>query len=104
MQVYFAEHNSTAKPCCMWAKYGFGAGLMSAAYSRSAEREVRSDEATAFSMGQNMAVDANAAPVLLEWSQRRYSLHRPLRLSHCHALRLQSLGGSPTKLQCVRRP
>lgn len=56
--------------------------LMSAAYSRSAEREVRSDEAyRLFSMGQNMAVERERQrSVLLEWSQEAlFTLHRPLR-------------------------
>lgn len=56
--------------------------LMSAAYSRSAEREVRSDEAyRLFSMGQNMAVERERQrSVLLEWSQETlFTLHRQLR-------------------------
>ena len=56
--------------------------LMSTAYLRSTEREVRSDEAyKLFSMGQNMSVERERQRyALLEWSQEAlFTLHRPLR-------------------------
>jgi len=56
--------------------------LMSAAYLRNTEREVRSDEAyKLFSMGQNMSVERERQRyALLEWSQETlFTLHRPLR-------------------------
>lgn len=56
--------------------------LMSAAYLRNSEREVRSDEAyRLFSMGQNMSVERERQRyALLEWSQETlFTLHRPVR-------------------------
>lgn len=56
--------------------------LMSSAYLRNTEREVRSDEAyRLFSMGQNMSVERERQRyALLEWSQEAlFTLHRPLR-------------------------
>jgi diguanylate cyclase len=56
--------------------------LMSSAYLRNSEREVRSDEAyRLFSMGQNMSVERERQRyALLEWSQDAlFTLHRPLR-------------------------
>ena len=56
--------------------------LMSSAYIRNTERDVRSDEAyRLFSMGQNMAVERERQRyALLEWSQETlFALHRPMR-------------------------
>jgi len=56
--------------------------LMTAAFLRSTEREVRSDEAyRLFSMGQNLSVERERQRyALLEWSQETlFTLHRTLR-------------------------